>query len=787
MAAPVIIRNLRDTYVDQTKPKRNFINTSRVSLSGKSQAQKQALIFFGKPWPAGTTITSAKLRVWNAHAWGGSVTLTAQRITRAWAGNRVHWDSRPEVNVPTISVTKSNAPYATMWEIDVTPIVQMVADGEPWYGIKLSINGDATRGLYSTQADLARYRPQVVVQWSDAPEPPEDLSPAGGRDVASPKPVLSYTFIDNSGDVSLAAHQIQITATETGFGAPVFDSGWTTTSVPEFDTATSSWAGLGSGGKVWWRVRVRDGAGVESKWSEPAEFGYTPKGTVVSDALGLKLVAVNQLTDPRALGGSWTGLNNQGITGTIPSNIYYSENIGAAQGSTWSVGMRLRNLSSSTVNVTGIGIGPTTDQLFYSNTPVTPYVSLSLLPGESKTVYHTSALPSGANGFRVRFVTPGGTPDGAIKMEMATVVAGTYTGELFDGAMEDTEPQGPSIYNWTGGANASTSTLEQYFVEDTSPPIFWTLSGGGTQTAYRVVIQDLELPDRPVFDSGKVTSTLQSIDTSGKVVTHRDRIYRLSIWVWDDINREKNNNEGVPSLLRRDFVYSPGSTITPPSGLQVTPNYPWPWLNLSFSRTSPPDSFTIFRDGVVVENNIDPADLHAGGTNYLYIDRTAPPRYNHTWQVVANVNNRDSQPSNSVVGQSKPSVTWMMNPDASSPICLVKSASEPTPVVDAQSMSMQEIHQPIGGGSPVLITQYLSGYEGHVDAVLADDIAPGLSAREMRNRFKYWKRNPGSVVLLFMVDEVIRVVPYNMTYRPRAKSGGQVLYDISFDFFEDDD
>jgi hypothetical protein len=53
----------------------------------------------------------------------------------------------------------------------------------------------------------------------------------------------------------------------------------------------------------------------------------------------------------------------------------------------------------------------------------------------------------------------------------------------------------------------------------------------------------------------------------------------------------------------------------------------------------------------------------------------------------------------------------------------------------------------------------------------------------MKNKFKKWKRTPGKSFLLYRIDEVLTVVPYNMTYKPEAYSGG-VRYRVSFDFFE---
>lgn len=796
MPAPVTLRNFHDGFVHEAKPTRNFSNTARLKLVGAGATNTMySFLFWGKPFPAGATITSAKLRVWNVQAWNGTINLALHRISTPWSVNRINWNRQPSITGSAITVTKSNAAARTMWEFDITALIQSVANGGVWYGVRLSANGAAIKNLFSAQAEASAYRPQVIIQWSDAPQPPEDLSPAGGRSVAKPKPLLSYTFTDVSGDTTLDQHQFQFSSHNT-FAVVNHDTGWLTTAEPELDMATTSWAGLANEGGTWWRVRVRDGAGIVSGWSAPALFYYRTRGVLNTNSIGSQVTRTNLHTDPdmeRVGTGAFGTLGGASIAkgaaynldggnglqvltpanGTTDSGVnLLAGGLSLIAGRIYTVSVRVRSLQAQTLVFSPQGAA----------LPAGTRKSEVFAAGETKRIFQTiTAFTSGAlNWYLLR-------NDGSVATEYhldSITINEGLTNSHFSGNMVDSGVMGPYIYNFTGAVNNSTSTETQLFVEDTSPPILWTYTGR-TQTAYRAIIQDLSNPDNWVFDSGKVTSTINSIDTVRKIITKKGQAYRLTLYVWDNIEREKNGSDPVPTFLVRDFIYAPGNTVTSPTDLVATPDYPWPWVNLNFKRSTPPDSFTIFRDDEVVENNIDPGELDVGGVNYRYIDKTAAPRVPHTYEVVANVNGKDSRPSNESIATPKPTVTWMMNPDLSSPIALVKSASEPTPVVDAQAMTMQETHQPIGGGSPVLITQFLSGFEGHVDAVLADGVVP-VSARVMRNRFKAWKRNPGTVVLLFMVDEVLRIVPYNMTYRPRAKGGETILYDVSFDFFEVD-
>lgn len=611
MPEPITLVNFRDTYVNSGKPNRAYNSVTRLRLKS---GEMYAYLYFAKPMPPGATIISAKLRVWNDGAIATSTTLTAERLSGKWAATRTTWNNKPGVSGPTYTVTKATAADKTMWEIDLTSLMQLISNGGAWYGVRLITNQTTMRKFFSSEAEDSDYRPQLVLEWTDAPEAPDNLSPSGNLSVYSAKPILTYAFTDNSGDQTLAAHNIQL-STDPAFGTTVYDSGWLATTEPQFDLSTTAYAGLADGASIYWRVRVRDGAGAESSWSSAAQFSRTTKGTLASSSLG--------------------------------------------------------------------GSGP-------------------------------------------------------------------------------------------------------YYVNDTTPTAVWSLTGR-TQAKFRVAIFDLENLDEALVDSGQITSTATSFDTGGladRVLTSTTKTYRLVIQVWDTIARVKTPNETIYYEYVQDFVYQAGAQTAPVMG-SVATVYPYPYIDVTFTSATPPDSFTIIRDDEVVEANILPGDILVSGTTYKYRDRTAAPRVQHTWKVIRNVNGVDSPASSGASLTSKPAYTWMMNLDGSSPVCLLKSASERTPLVDISSSTSQEVFQPIGGSPPVLITQFLSGFEGHVDAVIADDATEGLiTAREMRDRFKKWKRNPGQKVLLYVVDEVMTVVPYNMQYRPRAKSGGQVIYDISFDFFQ---
>lgn len=280
MGAPVMLRNANDAYVSEAKPSANFSSTTKLYLSSTGASNtRYAWIYFGRPFPLDATILSAKLRIYSGGTgWSGSVTMTAKRATEKWSVNRVNYNNRPGVTGTGASLTKSGATDPTLWEFDVTTMMQTVADGGVWYGVRIETNTTETKWIYSANG-RDEYRPTLEVTWSDRPEAPEDLRPDGGRATSLQKPTLRFDFTDVSGDTDLDAVNVQINSTDV-WTSPTFDSGWVTTSVPELDLADTAYAGLSVGSTVFWRVRVRDGAGLVSGWSDSATFKRTSKSSL---------------------------------------------------------------------------------------------------------------------------------------------------------------------------------------------------------------------------------------------------------------------------------------------------------------------------------------------------------------------------------------------------------------------------------------------------------------------------------------------------------------------------
>ena len=276
-----------DTWVWKDRPSSNFVDTAQLRVS---YGNAVALSYFARPFPLGATVLSAKLR-FVSYAGGtgsGSRTLTLYRIKSRSVMSRATWNNLPSIvdDGDQVTVTKTGVlPANEVWEFDVTSHMQAVSDGAFWTGWRLGLSTTEDLRLYGADSSVESRRPMLVIEWSDAPDTPTQMAPAGGGIVDTPKPALRWDYTDVSGSVEMSALQVQIHSAEaghsptTGWSAPAWDSGITSATVPQLNLAATTYPGMTSMASTFWSVRVRDGANLWSDWSDPAEMIYKGRGT----------------------------------------------------------------------------------------------------------------------------------------------------------------------------------------------------------------------------------------------------------------------------------------------------------------------------------------------------------------------------------------------------------------------------------------------------------------------------------------------------------------------------
>ena len=269
-----------DTYARSAKSSTNYGNASTLKLG----SGYESYLYFPRPFPLLANVRAAKLRLWlGAALSAGTRTINVQRLSASWTESKLKWSNRPGVTGSASALTTTVIAKNGMVELDVTTLMQAVSSGTAtsWFGLRLTSTSGIT--LWSSEASVAAMRPRLDVDWDDQPNPPSKLSPAGGRVVSVPAPVLRSDFTDVSGDVRCAGVQVRLFTSEAAAlanTAPSWDSGQVANSTPDLDLAAAGWAGAAAGVVWWWITRVQDGAGLWSGWSAPASWSYRPLPTV---------------------------------------------------------------------------------------------------------------------------------------------------------------------------------------------------------------------------------------------------------------------------------------------------------------------------------------------------------------------------------------------------------------------------------------------------------------------------------------------------------------------------
>jgi hypothetical protein len=160
------------------------------------------------------------------------------------------------------------------------PLCQDWADGDECHGFRLVLGDDESHAIYATESPKGGTNPKLYAEWTQAPYPPSNLSPAGGDAVSVASPRLTWRFTDHSGKSSKqGSAQVQVfTDPDDPVGTMLFDSGKVAHTRWSYPLAGNY--ALAEGDVVWWRVKVWDTADFASGWSNAVQFVRTAKGDV---------------------------------------------------------------------------------------------------------------------------------------------------------------------------------------------------------------------------------------------------------------------------------------------------------------------------------------------------------------------------------------------------------------------------------------------------------------------------------------------------------------------------
>jgi len=300
------VTNGYDSYVAQKTPTANFYSQSVLRVQAKASYNQLSYLYFSLPFPRGVTIQSAKLIMtqYTPHTTGKSVHVA--RVSASWAQNKINYNNDPGITGTASSLTKGSTANLTQWEFDVTAHMQLVANGSPWYGWRMYTNTATQMQFISMNSVSVGYRPRLEVTWSDAPDQPDNLQPAGGRAVSKTKPTFSFHYNDPSGEDGIQSVQVQVATTSallTANTPDIWNPGAIATDSASIDGNAEGMPALTNGSTYWWRVRVTDDSGQTSFWSLPESFSIQSKGALNAKVDG----GVNMLSQIPVVSWTFTG------------------------------------------------------------------------------------------------------------------------------------------------------------------------------------------------------------------------------------------------------------------------------------------------------------------------------------------------------------------------------------------------------------------------------------------------------------------------------------------------
>lgn len=312
------------------------------------------------------------------------------------------------------------------------------------------------------------------------------------------------------------------------------------------------------------------------------------------------------------------------------------------------------------------------------------------------------------------------------------------------------------------------------FVSETTPPMLWSFSG--TQTAYqlRLLRSDRTL----LLDTGKITSSVQEYTIPAHILVDDDT-YIVNIRVWDNVSgRVASPGDQTYASAETSFVVNVDPTVNPIGSITVTGDTETPWVTVDFTRSTAPDSWTIYRGGKVIEALLDPGLLSVGGTAYRYVDYTADPNRAHTYSVRAVVNGKISPAGPTASGAATPSGIWLSDPDLDLTVTLWGDDEGLWETNDDAA-----VYTPVGGTKFVRIVSGMRGLSGSLTGLLMEGFGQTFSQQEAA--LNDLKERPSNQLRLIVGDVNMPVIIGNVRISPKPITrNGRNVKSVAFDFWQ---
>lgn len=331
-------------------------------------------------------------------------------------------------------------------------------------------------------------------------------------------------------------------------------------------------------------------------------------------------------------------------------------------------------------------------------------------------------------------------------------------------------------FNYAGrGTLTVTSPSEAGLtISDDTPVVAWNLAGR-SQAAYQVIVAWVSWPSKWLWTSGKVTSTATSITVPRGVIKHDDRNFRITVRVWDTLDRVTTPGDPARYQVERDVHFDDDAGVAPVDELYVDSLNDPPEVVLTGTRGTTPDRWMVLRGNEII-HSCDGIDLHVEGDRYEYVDRTAPGMTEARYRLQPVENGVRAWGNPVAACKPDPQYLWLISLDGSLAVPLLDAELEWEP------QSQTELLTPLGSRRPVMVRHSLGARTGTVSGRIVTDV-PGVyvEAAEHKQTLRQIEA-AGQQVRLVSGDENVPAIIYDLNLSPRSFEDRG---DVSFSVFQD--
>lgn len=308
---------------------------------------------------------------------------------------------------------------------------------------------------------------------------------------------------------------------------------------------------------------------------------------------------------------------------------------------------------------------------------------------------------------------------------------------------------------------------------DATPTVEWTFAGA--QTRYEVSVYN-RTETRWMWGSGTLAGAATSFTVPAGVITRDGAEYTIFVAVNDDQNRVPMPGEDVRTVAFENVVWQRSNTIPLAEDLSVVTLEGYQDVRWRMSDTTGMDYFGVWRDGVLIAYAPVDSFQRSEDGDFGFVDREAPPREEHTWQIMTVSSTGSSENGPQLTKMVRYNTPWLSGrEDGSIPIPLVNA------VVDPGLYEDTDVVIPLNG-NPVIVKSSVKGYIGSCSAELADDVGE-LSAREYKNVLLSLRSSVQECSLVW-ADQSITCYIYGLSITPQSSADGRTHYYVAFSFLQ---